>query len=148
MKAIRLLAGWLAVALLVSCASTPRDDDDVDGDKALLAVVVSSMGTTEDTATFEVSLVNISSSTLKIFGVTVNPDLPREMHGVPSASKFTLEPGQERSLIAEMRSNTDTRSIRGARADWPDQVAVDVSMERNGRNDGRTFRVFVQPTRR
>lgn len=143
MRTARLLAGLLAVALAASCASAPPDDD-VDGEKALLAVVVRSMGTTPDTAVFEVSMANISSSTLVISGVTVNPGIPREMQGVPSASKFTLEPGQERSVIAEMRSNPDTRSIRGAPAEWPDQVAIDVSIERNGKSEGRTFRVFVQ----
>ena len=141
----RYLAALFAVALAMACASAPPDDD-ADADK-LLAVVVRSMGTTEDTATFEVSLANVSSLTLKILGVTVNPGLPREMYGVPSASQFTLEPGMERSVIAEMRSNRDMRSVRGGRPDWPDQVAVDVSMERNGKSDSRTYRVWVQPVR-
>lgn len=134
----RRAALFLALALAACSSASLSPDDDPE---QLLAIVARSMGVTGGAATFEVSVANMSSQTLRIRSITVNPGVPRPMAGVPAASEFALEPGQEHSVIAEMRLFPGGRDPGGP--DWPDQLAIDVAYERAGKNEGHTFRMNV-----
>jgi hypothetical protein len=129
----------LFLVLTAACSSTGASSEEPG---ALLAVAVESAGVVGNSANFEVSIANVSSETLTIRSVTVNPGVQRPMTGIPVTSTFTLEPGQEQTVLAEMRLNANERQQL---SDWPDIVAVDVSYERNGKSEGHTFRVNVQP---
>lgn len=135
---IRRSIALLFVLLLAAACSTASSSTDEDADR-LLAVVVHSMGIAGNSANFEVSLANVSSETVKVRSVTVNPGVPREMGGIPVTTEFTLEPGMERSVIAEMRlyPGTTVAPI------WPDVVAVEIAYERRGKREGRTYHVDV-----
>jgi hypothetical protein len=134
-RSVLLLAVFAA-----ACSSTGSSGDEAG---TLLAVGVESAGITGTSANFEVSIANVSSETLSIRSVTVNPGVQRPMAGVPVTSAFTLEPGQERTVLAEMR----LFDARQPQTGWPDIVDVDISYERNGKNEGHTFRVNVQAHR-
>jgi hypothetical protein len=134
-----------ALILLVFAAACSSTGQSSEESGPLLAVGVESAGVVGNSANFEVSIANISSETVTIRSVAVNPGVQRPMIGIPVTSTFTLEPGQEQTVLAEMRPNTNERQPP---SDWPDIVAVDISYERNGKNEGHTFRVNVQPHRR
>jgi hypothetical protein len=128
----------VTAALAAACSSSKPSGDDPE---EYLAVVVRSMGAVGNSANFEVSIANVSSETFKIHGVAVNPGVPRDMYGLPVTTPFTLEPGQEHTVIAEMRL------LPKGLAEWPDILAVEISWERSGRNGGHTYRVNVLPNR-
>jgi hypothetical protein len=128
----------LFAVLGVACTTSSVSEDDVEQQ---LAVLVRAMGVAGNAASFSVSIANVSSQTLKITSVTVNPGVMRDMYGIPVTTPFTLEPGQERTILAEMRL------IPHGLPDWPDQVAVDVAFEWNGKRQGHTFHIDVQPMR-
>ena len=103
----------------------------------MLAVVVHAMGAAGSSANFKVSIANVSSETLTIKSVTVNPGVQRgAMAGVPVTTPFTLEPGMEHTVIGEMR-------VYQGDPDWPDIVAVDIAWDRNGKHEGYTWRIDV-----
>jgi hypothetical protein len=133
-----VIRGALLFAALAVACTTSSVTDDVEDE---LAIVVRAMGVTGNSAGFAVSMANVSSQTLKITSVTVNPGVMREMYGIPVTTPFTLEPGQDRTVLAEMRLYPN------GRPDWPYQVAVDVAFERNGKRQGHTFHIDVQPLR-
>ena len=141
-RRFRRAAVFLVLALAACSSASLSPDDDPE---QLLAIVARSMGVGGSAATFEVSVANMSAQTLRIRSITVNPGVPRPMSGVPVASEFTLEPGQEHSVIAEMRLYSGGRTPGDA--EWPDQLAIDVAYERAGKNEGHTFRVNVVPGR-
>lgn len=133
---IRSAAALVVVLLAAACSTASSGDEDSD---PFLAVVVHSMGIVGNTANYNVSIANISSDTVKIRSVTVNPGVPREMGGIAVTTEFTLEPGMERSLMAEMRLYPRNPNA----PEWPDTVAVDIAYERKGKREGHTYRVDV-----
>src|SRR5258706_10718656 len=129
-RAAAVLVAFLALA----CSSSQPVGEDAG---QLLAVVVQAMGAAGNSANFKVSIANVSSETLTIKSVTVNPGVQRQaMAGVPVTTPFTLEPGMERTVIGEMRV------YQGA-PDWPDIVAVDIAWDRDGKHEGYTWRLDV-----
>ena len=127
-------AAVLVAFLALTCSSSQPADEDAG---QLLAVVVQAMGATGNSANFKVSIANVSSETLTIKSVTVNPGVQRQaMAGVPVTTPFTLEPGMEHTVLGEMRV------YQGDPA-WPDIVAVDIAWDRNGKHEGYTWRLDV-----
>jgi hypothetical protein len=134
----RAAAAVLVALLALACSSSQPADE---ASEQMLAVVVHAMGALGNSANFKVSIANVSSETLTIKSVTVNPGVQRQaMAGVPVTTPFTLEPGMERTVMGEMRV------YQGA-PDWPDIVAVDIAWDRNGKHEGYTWRVDVLGTR-
>jgi hypothetical protein len=130
----RRAAAVLVTFLALACSSSQPADEDAG---QLLAIVVQAMGTAGNSANFKVSIANVSSETLTIKSVTVNPGVQRQaMAGVPVTTPFSLEPGMERTVIGEMRV------YQGA-PDWPDIVAVDIAWDRNGKHEGYTWHLDV-----
>lgn len=135
---------WPALLLLVvatSCSSTSSSSEE---SRELLSVSVEAAGITGSSANFAVLIANTSTETLTIRSVSVNPGVQRPMSGVPVTSAFTLEPGQEHTVLAEMRPYDQRQPV----TDWPDIAGVDISYERNGKSEGHTFRVNVQAHQR
>lgn len=130
----RAAAAVLVTFLALACSSS-QPADEASGQ--MLAVVVQAMGALGNSANFKVSIANVSSETLTIKSVTVNPGVQRQaMAGVPVTTPFTLEPGMERTVIGEMR-------VYQGDPDWPDIVAVDIAWDRNGKHEGYTWRLDV-----
>ena len=129
-RAAAVLVAFLALA----CSSSQPVGEDAG---QLLAVVVQAMGAAGNSASFKVSIANVSSETLTIKSVTVNPGVQRQaMAGVPVTTPFTLEPGMEHTVIGEMR-------VYQGDPDWPDIVSVDIAWDRNGKHEGYTWRIDV-----
>jgi hypothetical protein len=132
----RRAAAVLVAFLALACSSSQPADEDADA-RQLLAVVVHAMGAVGSSANFKVSIANVSSETLTIKSVTVNPGVQRQaMAGIPVTTPFTLEPGMERTVIGEMR-------VYQGDPDWPDIVAIDIAWDRNGKHEGYTWRLDV-----
>ncbi len=131
----RRAAAVLVVAVLALGCSSSQPADEAS--EQMLAVVVHAMGAAGSSANFKVSIANVSSETLTIKSVTVNPGVQRgAMAGVPVTTPFTLEPGMEHTVIGEMR-------VYQGDPDWPDIVSVDIAWDRNGKHEGYTWRIDV-----
>src|SRR5256885_17224871 len=127
-RAATVLVAFLALA----CSSSQPADEDAG---QLLAVVVQAMGAAGNSANCKVSIANVSSETLTIKSVTVNPGVQRQaMAGVPVTTPFTLEPGMEHTVLGEMRV------YQGDPA-WPDIVAAHIPGGRDGKHEGSTWRL-------
>src|SRR5258708_32653639 len=112
----RRAAAVLVVAVLALGCSSSQPADEAS--EQMLAVVVQAMGAGGNSANFKVSIANVSSETLTIKSVTVNPGVQRgTMAGVPVTTPFTLEPGMERTGIGGIRAYQGT-------PDSPDSVVV------------------------
>src|SRR5258708_20861037 len=113
----RRAAAVLVVAVLALGCSSSQPADEAS--EQMLAVVVHAMGAAGSSANFKVSIANVSSETLTIKSVTVNPGVQRgAMAGVPVTTPFTLEPGMEHTVIWELRvypGDPDLPAIGSAR---------------------------------
>src|SRR5258708_38787862 len=111
----RRAAAVLVAFFALACGSSQPAGEDAG---QLLAVVVQAMGAGGNSANFKVSIANVSSETLTIKSVTVNPGVQRgTMPGVPVTTPFALEPGMERTGIGGIRAYQGT-------PDSPDSVVV------------------------
>jgi hypothetical protein len=132
------LAVLLALMLAAACTSTAPAGDDDDPKERQFAIVVHGSGESSSSATYNVSIANVSKDTFDVRSVSIVPVQQLPLYPLPYTSRFVLEPGQERSLITELRT------LRGTANEWPDEVYVDVTFVRHGNaTESHRERLFV-----
>jgi len=138
MRRVIPFAVLLIVMLATACTSSAPASDDDDPNERQFAIVVHAAGETSSAATYNVSIANVSKDTFDVRSVSIVPVQQLPLYPLPYTSRFVLEPGQERSLITELRT------LRGTADGWPDEVYVDVTFVRHGNaTESHRERMFV-----
>jgi hypothetical protein len=118
-------AVFLALLATAACASSPPGEDEDPNDRRF-AIVVHGVGESANSASYNVSIANVSSDSFDIRSVSIVPVQQLPLYPQPYTTPFVLEPGQERGLLTELRT------LRGTATEWPDEVYVDVTFIRHG----------------